>query len=106
MALSGYKDFQTSAVLEESDIDNYLMQGVLVFSNSSTRDAALGTANNTGGLFPGRAVCLTGTTPITLQIWNGSAWLNIATQTYVTDAITAIREPLIRLYMDAGLSMM
>ena len=106
MALLGYKDFQTGNVLAQGDLDEYLMQGVLVFVDESARNSALGETDNAGGLFAGRAVCLTGTTPITLQIWNGSAWLNIATQTYVTNAVATIRDPLIRLYMEAGLSMM
>ena len=104
MPLSGYKDFQTGTVLSEGDIDNYLMQGVLVFTDSSARDTALGTTNNAGGLYAGRVVYLT--TPNTLQVWNGSAYINIATETYVNNAIATIRDPLIRLYMDAGLSMM
>jgi hypothetical protein len=104
MPLSGYKDFQTGNVLSEGDIDAYLMQGVLVFADASARNTALGTTNNAGGLFAGRAVYLT--TPNTFQVWNGSAWVNVATETYVTNAVAAIRDPLIRLYMEAGLSMM
>ena len=104
MALSGYKDFQTSAVLAESDIDNYLMQGVLVFTDSTARSTALGTVHDAGGLFAGRTVYLTATN--TFQVWNGSSWVDMATQAYVANAVAAIREPLIRLYMDAGLSMM
>jgi hypothetical protein len=104
MPLSGFKDFVSGTVLSEGDIDAYLMQGVLVFADASARGAALGTTNNAGGLFAGRAVYLT--TPMTLQVWTGSAWADIATQTYVNTAIATIRDPLIRLYMDAGLSMM
>lgn len=104
MALNGFKDFQTSAILSEGDIDNYLMQGVLVFANSTARDSALGTTDGAGGLHPGRAVFLTSSA--TLQCWTGSAWVDIASQTYVNTAISNIRDPLIRLYMEAGLSMM
>lgn len=104
MALSGFKDFQTGTILSEGDIDAYLMQGVLVFANEGARNDALGSTNNAGGLFPGRTVYLTGDN--LLQCWNGTAFVNIATQTYVNNAVAAIREPLIRLYMDAGLSMM
>lgn len=104
MPLSGFKDFVSGTVLSEGDIDAYLMQGVLVFADASARNTALGEVNNTGGLFPGRTVYLT--TPNTLQSWTGSAWVNIATETYVENAVASIRDPLIRLYMDAGLSMM
>jgi hypothetical protein len=104
MPLSGYKDFQTGSVLSEGDIDAYLMQGVLVFADASARNTALGETNNAGGLFAGRAVYLT--TPNTLQIYNGTAYVNIATEAFVNSAVAAIRDPLIRLYMDAGLSMM
>ena len=109
MPLSGYKDFQTGSVLSEGDIDAYLMQGVLVFVDASARNAALGETDNAGGLFHGRAVYLTSTN--TFQIWNatkagGAGYDNIATEGFVTAAVAAIREPLIRLYMDAGLSMM
>lgn len=104
MALSGFKDFVSGTVLSEGDIDSYLMQGVLVFANAAAAGAALGEVNTEGGLFPGRTVYLTETN--LLQCWNGTAFVNIATQTYVNNAVAAIREPLIRLYMDAGLSMM
>jgi hypothetical protein len=104
MPLSGYKDFQTGNVLSEGDIDAYLMQGVLVFVDASARNTALGTTDGAGGLFAGRAVYLT--TPNTFQVWNGSTWVNVATETYVTTAVAAIRDPLIRLYMEAGLSIM
>jgi hypothetical protein len=104
MALSGFKDFVSGTVLSEGDIDSYLMQGVLVFANSAAADDALGITNNAGGLFPGRTIYLTQDN--LLQCWNGTAFVNIATQTYVNNAVAAIREPLIRLYMDAGLSMM
>lgn len=104
MPLSGYKDFQTGTVLSEGDIDNYLMQGVLVFATSSDRDTALGTTNGAGGLYAGRVVYLT--TPNTFQVWTGSAYANIASETYVASAVASIRDPLIRLYMEAGLSMM
>ena len=104
MPLSGFKDFQNGAVLDQSDIDAYLMQGVLVFADASARNTALGTTNNAGGLFAGRAAYLTTTN--TLQCWTGTAWVNSATETFVADAVAAIRDPLIRLYMEAGLSMM
>jgi len=104
MPLSGFKDFQTGTVLSEGDIDNYLMQGVLVFATSSDRDTALGTTNGAGGLYAGRTVYLS--TPNTFQAWNGSAWVNMATESYVTAAVASIRDPLVRLYMEAGLSMM
>lgn len=104
MALSGFKDFVSGTVLSEGDIDAYLMQGVLVFADASARNTALGTTNDTGGLFAGRTAYLTTTN--TLQCWTGSAWVNIATETYVENAVASIRDPLIRLYMDAGLSMM
>lgn len=106
--MPGYKDFQTGAILAEGDLDNFLMQGVLVFADSSARDAALGTVNSTvsgtGGLPDGRAVYLT--VPDTLQIYNGTTYVNIASEAFVNTAIATIRDPLIRLYMDAGLSMM
>ena len=102
--MSGYKDFQTGAVLAEGDLDNFLMQGVLVFADSSARDTALGTVGGAGGLPDGRAVYLT--IPDFLQIYNGTTYVNIATEAFVNTAIATIRDPLIRLYMDAGLSMM
>jgi hypothetical protein len=102
--MPGYKDFQTGAVLAEGDLDNFLMQGVLIFADSTARDNALGTVSGAGGLPDGRAVYLT--TPDLLQIYNGTTYVNIATEAFVNTAIATIRDPLIRLYMDAGLSMM
>jgi|APGre2960657423_1045063.scaffolds.fasta_scaffold193086_2 hypothetical protein len=102
--MPGYKNFQTGAVLSEGDLDNFLMQGVLVFADSSARDDALGTTTATVPLFHGRVVYLTSTN--TFQIYNGTAYVSIATEAFVNTAIATIRDPLIRLYMDAGLSMM
>ena len=106
--MPGYKDFQSGAVLSEGDLDSFLMQGVLVFTDDAARDAALGTAVGTA-LFHGRAVYLTASN--TFQVYNatlagGADYVSIATQTYVNNAIATIRDPLIRLHMDAGLSMM
>lgn len=106
--MTGYKDFQSGAVLSEGDLDNFLMQGVLVFTDAGTRDTALGTSVSTA-LFHGRVVYLTASN--TLQIYNatlagGANYVNFATETYVNNAIATIRDPLIRLHMDAGLSMM
>ena len=106
--MPGYKDFQSGAVLSEGDLDSFLMQGVLVFTDSTARDTALGTTVGTA-LFHGRAVYLTASN--TFQIYNatlagGAGYVSIATQTYVNNAIATIRDPLVRLHMDAGLSMM
>ncbi len=104
MALLGYKDFESGNVLSQGDLDEYLMQGVLVFADESARNSALGETNNAGGLFDGRAVYLKNVNKV--QVYNATTWDNIATETYVTNAVAAIRDPLIRLYMEAGLSMM
>lgn len=108
--MTGYKDFQSGAVLSEGDLDNFLMQGVLVFTDAGTRDTALGSPPSVStALFHGRVVYLTASNA--LQIYNatlagGANYVNVATETYVNNAIATIRDPLIRLHMDAGLSMM
>ena len=49
MALSGYKEFATGEVLTASDVNGYLMQGVLVFADSSARDSGIPSAKREEG---------------------------------------------------------
>lgn len=100
MALSGFKDFATGAILTEDDLDEFLMQGVLVFANSTARDTALGTTAGVGGLQHGRVCYLTGTN--VLQYYNNTTWVDVATAASVSAIDT--RSNLIRIYMEAGLS--
>ena len=41
MALSGYKEFTVGEVLSAADVNNFLMQGVMVFADSSARDSGI-----------------------------------------------------------------
>jgi hypothetical protein len=37
----GFKDFQAGSILTAADVNGYLMQGILVFSSTAARDAAI-----------------------------------------------------------------
>lgn len=99
MALSGFKDFATGAVLTEADIDEFLMQGVLVFATTTARDTALGTISGAGGLAEGRVCYIESSN--TLQYYNNTSWVDVATAASVSAIDT--RSNLVRVYMDAGL---
>ena len=67
----GFKTFATGDVLSASDVNGYLMQGVLVFASTTARDAAI-TSPQQG------QVALTKDTN-TIWKYTGSAWTNIDT---------------------------
>lgn len=66
MPAGGFRTFVAGEVLDENDINDYLMQGVLVFAGTATRDSAIGTP------VEGQFAFLTDTD--TLQYYDGSAW--------------------------------
>jgi len=51
MALSGFKEFSTGEVLTAADVNNYLMQGVMVFANSTARDSGIAGSKRQDGQF-------------------------------------------------------
>ena len=67
----GFKTFATGDVLSASDVNGYLMQGVLVFASTTARDAAI-TSPQQG------QVALTKDTN-TIWKYTGSTWANIDT---------------------------
>lgn len=67
----GFKTFATGDVLSATDVNGYLMQGVLVFATTTARDAAI-TSPQAG------QVALTKDTN-TIWKYTGSAWTNIDT---------------------------
>lgn len=67
----GFKTFNTGDVLTASDVNGYLMQGVLVFATTAARDAAI-TSPQQG------QVALTKDTN-TIWKYTGAAWTNIDT---------------------------
>ncbi len=44
MPAGGFKTFVAGEVLDQADINDYLMQGVLVFAGTAARGSAIGTA--------------------------------------------------------------
>ena len=70
MALSGYKEFATGEVLTASDVNEYLMQAVMVFADSTARDSGIPSAKREEGMF----VFLRDTND--LQFYDGSSWVN------------------------------
>ena len=70
MALSGYKEFATGEVLTASDVNAYLMQGVMVFADSSARDSGIASAKREEGQF----VFLKDSN--VLQVYDGSSFID------------------------------
>jgi hypothetical protein len=77
---SGYKNFQTGAILYASEVDGYLMnQSVMVFTNSSTRSDALTAPGD------GQASYLIDSK--VLQIYKaGTGWVTIGFQSDIRDS--------------------
>lgn len=66
MPAGGYKTFIAGEVLDETDINDFLLQGVLVFGGSAVRGSAIGTP------VEGQFSFLTDTD--SLEYYDGSAW--------------------------------
>ena len=75
MAGSGIKTFSAGDILTASDVNGYLMQGVLVFTNSAGRSSAFTSASQTPTA--GMVSFLTATNA--LEIYNGTAWIPYGT---------------------------
>jgi len=75
----GFKTFTTGEVLSASDVNGYLMQGVLVFASAATRDAAITSPQE------GQFAYLKDTNVTTY--YTGSAWANLDT-TGMTNPMT------------------
>lgn len=81
MAGSGYKVFTAGEVLTAANVNNYLMdQSVMVFTNSSARSSALGTAVSAG-----MVSYLTSSTAV--EYYNGSAWVGISNPGDITSVV-------------------
>jgi len=78
----GFKTFQTGEVLLSSDVNGYLMQGVLVFASAAARDAAITSPQE------GQCCYLKDTDAV--QTYSGSAWVGFddsnAIQNSIVDA--------------------
>lgn len=83
MSIQGTKAF-VSEVLTSSDVNQYLMRGVKVFSSTAVRDAAYGGAGEPV-LEEGETCYITATDE--LQTYNGTSWVKIGPTTAA--AITA-----------------
>ena len=70
MAAGGFKEFVAGEVLDQDDINDYLMQGVLVFAGTAARGSAIGTA------VEGQFAFLKDTD--TLTYYSGTAWEELA----------------------------
>lgn len=81
MAGLGYKVFTAGEVLTAASVNNYLMdQSVMVFTNSSARSSALGTAVSAG-----MVSYLTSSTAI--EYYNGTAWVGISNPGDITSVV-------------------
>ena len=68
MAAGGFRTFVAGEVLDEDDINDYLMQGILVFGGTAERGTAIGTA------VEGQFSFQTDTN--TLTFFDGSSWVD------------------------------
>ena len=81
MPAGGFKTFTAGAVLTASDVNAYLMQGVLVFSSEAARNAAISapqegmTAMITTPSTPAATGVVTAVPGTILTAYNGSAWV-------------------------------
>jgi hypothetical protein len=75
----GFKTFNTGDVLSASDVNGYLMQGILVFASATARDAAITSPEE------GQFAFLKDTNVTTY--YTGSAWANVDT-TGMTNPMT------------------
>lgn len=65
-----FKTFTAGEILSAGDVNEYLMQGVFVFTNSSARSTAITSPTN------GMVTYLTGTS--SLEVYNGTAWVSLS----------------------------
>jgi hypothetical protein len=72
MAITGTKAFAFGEKLSSSDVNQYLMRGVKVFADASTRDAAYG-GSGEPVLEEGETCWVSDVNQ--LQVYNGSAWV-------------------------------
>ena len=73
MAAGGYKEFIAGSILEEDDINDYLMQGVLVFAGTAARGSAITSP------VEGQFSFLKDSD--TVQFFDGSAWVSLESGT-------------------------
>lgn len=71
MPAGGFRTFIAGEVLDENDINDYLMQGVLVFGGSAARSSAIATA------VEGQVSFLTNSD--TIEYFDGSNWIPLET---------------------------
>jgi hypothetical protein len=71
MAAGGFKEFVAGEVLDEDDINDFLMQGVLVFAGTAARGSAI--TSPVEGQFSFR------TDDDVVEFWDGSAWVELST---------------------------
>lgn len=97
--MTGFKDFSDGAPLTASDIDEYLMQGVLVFDSASARDTALSGNNREG-----RVAYLKDTN--TTVVYNGSSWsaIGAASDLSVADISSTAGTPTTSTYTVDGVN--
>lgn len=87
MAITGTKAFTSGEVLTASDVNQYLMRGVKVFSSTAVRDAAYGGAGEPT-LEEGETCYITATDKV--QTYNGSSWVDIGPTTQVGKVLQVV----------------
>ena len=77
MAAGGYKEFVAGETLDEDEINDYLMQGVLVFAGSAARGSAI--TSPVEGQFSFR------TDDDVVEFYDGSGWVALSAPTFELD---------------------
>lgn len=94
MPAGGFRTFVAGEVLDEDDINDYLMQGVLVFGGTATRDSAIGTP------VEGQFAFLTDSD--TLTYYDGSSWADYEAGFYPATVDTTTGSPNTGSFTDAN----
>jgi len=77
MAAGGFKEFVAGETLDEDEINDYLMQGMLVFAGTAARGSAITSP------VEGQFTFLADTD--TVEFWDGSAWVELAASPLAVD---------------------
>lgn len=94
MAAGGFRTFVAGEVLDEDDINNFLMQGVLVFADGTARDAAITVP------VEGQFAFLTGSNELTF--YDGAAWVEYEAGLFAATVTSTTGSPTTGTFTDSN----
>lgn len=94
MAAGGFRTFVAGEVLDEDDINNFLMQGVLVFADGTARDAAITSP------VEGQFAFLTGSNVLTF--YDGAAWVEYEAGLFAATVTSTTGSPTTGTFTDSN----